>query len=109
MLKCIDLRENQGGLLGTLGSGLYRNVVWKWPDAESKKAANSLNYLSDFGIGTFGSDFWHFGTIDSGFDYLWLEFDLKSSFLMPYLVSSLCNWRVVIPAAAADSLILPRL
>ena len=78
-------------MLGTLGSGLYWNAGWEWHETGLNKADKTLNYLPDFGIRTFRSDFGHFGTIDSGLDYLWLEFDLKSSFLMPYLVSSLCS------------------
>jgi hypothetical protein len=78
-------------VLGTLGSGLCRIESWEWHETGSKKANKTLNYLLKFGKRTLRSDFGHFGTIDSGLDYLWLELDLKSSFLMPYLVSSLCS------------------
>ena len=78
-------------MLGTLSSGLKRIESRERHKTGSKKADKNLDYLANFGRRTLSSDFGHFGTIDSGLDYLRLEFDLKSSFLIPYFVSNLCN------------------
>jgi hypothetical protein len=61
--------------MGTLGSGLHRIASWEWHETGSKKADKTMNYLPKFGKRTFRSDFGYFGTINSGLDYLWLEFD----------------------------------